>query len=851
MVDPTGISGSLGAGTISGGIGWARNRTAAYKAIRNAIRETGLDPGTYRHVITKWLNSGGNVELAGGQATQSLTAALNAKAGDGANFNSETLAALESNLLKALNSLENGAFNASLFESSRQAITDHIEELGEHLLGKSLDEFCTIRTGKEIIDWVDIESDWNTLNSPLTGDRRPAYGPREHDALLDRKFHAAIANTGDLWDSAVIVAGPSKSGKTRSVLEAIRRLVEDGLDIRVIQPDLSHVDQAAKIANRFGISPSEKNMINIILIDDLQFLPDHHQLQSSKILDFFDRTKAYPRLFDWLFTPTEEVVVIAITTWPTVTSAIYPPHQMAPNTILDLLAKKWIEQPKRWSDDEFHRLEPAFQEALTDAAKEAPGTSPLDVAEAAVAAPVLLKRLTNLSDPDDHSLNAQELAVSRESRSVILQALLAYAIQRVNPTRDELSATYRAIASASDVIGGFDNAFRWTIGQSLDQTWAIATKQADGETYRLADFLWTETIKRHIDALIESKHLVGLPTHNLYQATMMLYALGEPRHSKTLLSALSNSDDKHAAQAMTNLGALEEAEGNLIKARGWYAEAAGSGQDRIAAQAMVNRGALEYEDKQIDKARLWWKRAVALDDSEASPQAMINLGILEDAAGELDTARRWYQKAADSQHASLAPGAMVSLGVLSADAGELDVARRWYKQAVESGEYEYSTRAAFNLGLLEERTGELDSARYWYELAVRSNHHEYSPQSMVNLGVLEYEDGRQDMARHWYEQGAKTNHHDQSTTAMFNLGNLALATKETASALYWWTQAAMAKHVQLSPKAMVNLGLLEFEQGNFEAARHWLNQAAQSSHQDVAAKANSVLRQLDSRERGC
>jgi tetratricopeptide (TPR) repeat protein/methylmalonyl-CoA mutase cobalamin-binding subunit len=117
------------------------------------------------------------------------------------------------------------------------------------------------------------------------------------------------------------------------------------------------------------------------------------------------------------------------------------------------------------------------------------------------------------------------------------------------------------------------------------------------------------------------------------------------------------------------------------------------------------------------KTREAYEWAIDSRHPEAAPNAAAALGVLLQQSGDLAGARAAYQLAIDSGHSDAAPRASVSLGILCELAGDRDGARLAYQFAVDSGHVGAASMALFQLGALREQDGDLQAARGFYERA--------------------------------------------------------------------------------------------------------------------------------------
>ncbi|MFC8380836.1 tetratricopeptide repeat protein [Nocardia sp. NPDC057272] len=169
--------------------------------------------------------------------------------------------------------------------------------------------------------------------------------------------------------------------------------------------------------------------------------------------------------------------------------------------------------------------------------------------------------------------------------------------------------------------------------------------------------------------------------------------------------------------AMFNLGVLlaqRDDCGDLAEA--WYEKAAEAGH----SQAMVNLGVLLKRRNELAEAETWYRKAIDVGDSGA----MHNLGLLLKQRGDLAEAEDWWRNAAETRH----PDAMVNLGNLAAERGDLAEAEDWWRYAAETGHPD----AMVNLGILAAERGDLAEAEDWWRYAAETGH----PDAIEYLGNL-------------------------------------------------------------------------------------------------------------------
>ena len=255
----------------------------------------------------------------------------------------------------------------------------------------------------------------------------------------------------------------------------------------------------------------------------------------------------------------------------------------------------------------------------------------------------------------------------------------------------------------------------------------------------------------------------------------------------------------------------------------WYAKAAEAGHPG----AQHSLGALladRLEPPEVEAARSWYTMAAEAGHTAAQYDLAVLLADRLDPP-DLAEARTWYTRAADAGHTM----AQYNLGVLLADRldpPDLAEARTWYTRAAEAGH----TSARYNLGmLLADRLDppDLPEARTWYTKAAEAGH----TIAQYNLGVLladRLDPPEPGEARTWYTKAAEAGH----TMAQYNLGVLLadrLDPPDLAAARTWYTHAAQAGHTG----AQYNLGVLlatRLDPPDLAEARTWYTRAAEAGH---------------------
>lgn len=213
------------------------------------------------------------------------------------------------------------------------------------------------------------------------------------------------------------------------------------------------------------------------------------------------------------------------------------------------------------------------------------------------------------------------------------------------------------------------------------------------------------------------------------------------------------------AEALSNLGNVQKAQGLVQDAANSYERAAAIRPDFVAAH--YNLGIALKELGQIDKAMASYRQALAL--APGFVEAHYNLGLALKDLGRDDEALACYRQAL-----SLKPDfadAHFSLGVALKDAGQLDNAIQSYRQAVVFKPDH--AQAHCNLGVALEALGCLDEAVACYRQAIRCQADLAAAHN--NLGNLLKDMGHYDEALQSFEQAL--NLKPDFAEAHNNLGN--------------------------------------------------------------------------------
>jgi Flp pilus assembly protein TadD len=201
-------------------------------------------------------------------------------------------------------------------------------------------------------------------------------------------------------------------------------------------------------------------------------------------------------------------------------------------------------------------------------------------------------------------------------------------------------------------------------------------------------------------------------------------------------AAYRRADAHGHAEAAVSLGLLLQERGDLEGAKAAYRRA----DQRGHAGAANNLGVLLFErghPNEIEEAEAAFRRA----EERGDPGASFNLGLLLGRRGDREGAEAAYRRADERGDAWAAS----NLGALLYERGDLEGAEAAYRRAEERGD----AGATSNLGVLLRERGDLDGA----EAAFRRADERGDAGAANNLGALLYERGDLEGAEAAYRRG--------------------------------------------------------------------------------------------------
>ncbi|MBF6297522.1 tetratricopeptide repeat protein [Nocardia amamiensis] len=625
----------------------------------------------------------------------------------------------------------------------------------------------------------------NRFSEPEDGD--DGFGALdEYVARTAGNVDARVA-TALVEQRIVVITGPSKAGKTRTLFEAARRALPHA---RVLVP---HPDTLHHIPEHPRFTTSTE--VIVVWLDNLQdFLTTEHPLTPALLAHLNDRPAR---------------TVVAATLRSEALARLHDDNggELTRDTRAVLDQSCRIELASTSED-------PAEQAKAAAAYPSLP-LGRHGLAEVLAGAPELLRRYdaARILEPVLRTVIEVAIDWSRIGHPdpIPETVLTELALARIDGQRADLDITDADVKAAIQ-----------TACTPTEQVGRVAALQSNrtpdrSRTFKAFDYLIAaDDGQNHPHRPIPTDfwHTTThqAQPHTLRRVAYQAYLRGQLDIAETMWRRTATNNPL----AMTNLGHLLERRGDLAGAETWYRRAT----DAEFAFAMVMLGHLLDDRGDLAEAETWYRRAVDADPDEA--YAKRSLGDLFQARGDLTEAETWYRRAVDTDPDDAY--AKRSLGDLFQARGDLTEAETWYHRALETNpDYAY---VMDRLGDLFQARGDLTEAETWYRRAVDADY----KYAMVSLGYLLESRGDLTEAETWYRRAADTDYE----YAMVKLGELFEAQGDLTEAEIWYRRAADT--VPDGAYAMVKLGDLLQAQGDLTEAETWYRRAADTDPDEAYAK---------------
>ncbi|MFI1239265.1 tetratricopeptide repeat protein, partial [Nocardia salmonicida] len=448
----------------------------------------------------------------------------------------------------------------------------------------------------------------------------------------------------------VVVVGPSKAGKTRTLYEAVRAVYPTA---RVAWPCIGTLDVFVADQRIHRIDDTL-----VVWFDDL-----HEYLTGTTALT--------PELLSNLTSRAGRTIVVA-TLRSEMRSRLRGKGELHADIRRLLGQASIIEMDSTAEDpDETAAVNDAYPGQVRDG---------YGLGEELAGAPELLARYDDARAADPVLATVISTAVdwARIGRvdPISEPVLLDLVRRRLRSTRPELDVAEDAITAAITHAR--------TPPPGAGRTAALLTANLDDREvrgYRPFDYLVAADDGQHHRPRPIPDTFWTDATRDATAAT--LFAVGNVANFRNnhlhATDLWQQAADQGHTNAMTNLGILVRQRGDLDEAETWYRRAAENGN----RSAMARLGFLLEQRGDLEEAETWYRHAAGDGDGDGDGDiiAMTALGIMLQQRGDLDEAETWYRHAADDGETN----AMTTLGILLEQRGDLEEAETWYRHAADDG----------------------------------------------------------------------------------------------------------------------------------------------------------------------
>jgi len=307
--------------------------------------------------------------------------------------------------------------------------------------------------------------------------------------------------------------------------------------------------------------------------------------------------------------------------------------------------------------------------------------------------------------------------------------------------------------------------------------------------------------------------------------------------------AVAASGSPFANRAARRLGWALHAQRDIPAAQAAYNQAIASGDAYEAPAAMIDYGVLCWSIGDLAGAQAAFERTIAAGNPDLVPLASVNLGGVLARRGEVSKGQAILRRVAASGQPDQAPRALRHLGYLLQDSGDVGGAKAAFEEVIASRHSIQAPKAMVALGDLLADSGNPDAARAAYEQAIGSSDSELSAAAGMYLAVLLAHQGDLAAARNALDRLIDTVGPDGAAVAASHLG-LTYQHYGPTRAKYVAEQVIASSHPELAPVAMVFLGNLLAEQGDLAGARAAYEQAVASHHPEMSRAATAALDRL-------
>lgn len=310
---------------------------------------------------------------------------------------------------------------------------------------------------------------------------------------------------------------------------------------------------------------------------------------------------------------------------------------------------------------------------------------------------------------------------------------------------------------------------------------------------------------------------------------------GDMAGARQMLEAAIDSGDPQAAPlARASLGGLLLSQGETVRARELLEAALASGDPQVIPLVETGFGGMIVQRGEMSGAGARAKRSLSGPVSSAQPRP--------GGADPLSLPRAVRESAISSA----VPLAQVNLSAALIDEGELERADELLHSALSSENQLVVPLAQASLGGLHIQRGELERARELLDVAAASDHLFASEHAQVTLAWLHCLEEDLDQAHAILERAVHFTDAEQALRARCLLSAVYAAEGDYASAAAQLQTVVDSGHTGWAPLARADQGLYWSHAGEYDRARKALTEIADSQHADQAPRAADLLGDLKS-----
>lgn len=608
--------------------------------------------------------------------------------------------------------------------------------------------------------------------SLLDGGEVPCYLPRDVDARLREAILAAVAGEGP-W--LVVLTGPSKVGKSRTLLHALVSCLR-GVG----------GDRAAKLVM---VAPADGDAVHALLRpgEGPDLRGGHPVLWLDDLEPFVAQEVSWQTLREW--------------------------HERFGAVVLATYGGKGSERVAAGNSREMAALTDTILQHATEIALEK----------------------TNASELAGLPAGLPEYAVTAiEKHGLAAIMVAAPALERKLATRRHAPGEPESPEGAAIVYAAVDWAFCGRLDplsrRSLRRLWRNYLPPGSANTKKTFDagLEWALRPVAGSITLLRSEN--GYAAFDYIVTSVKERASSMAPRPETWARALKTTDRGQAFMVGTMAAGHRQTEHAIIAFR----IAASHGNDELSDAANFNLGASLRQARKFPEARDAFQAVINSPRSEHTHQARINLGFALEGEGDLQGACDAFQQVVDSNdRVWAAPAAQQLAAVLrnrSAIArarGDIGAARNLLWEASSTLEriikldehHEDVPQMRFELGVLLEQRGISFGALVTFNEVIQSADSAYASQAALHLGGLREQLEDKDGAREAYEQAIALQPNDYSAKrASFKLAVLLEEQGAIREARTGYEHAISASDENLKLASRLRLALLLEKQGDPKAA---------------------------------